>query len=365
LPAGRYLVIAQDNVFTMFADSVILNQPVPFSITASIISPLCNANANSMGSIDVTTTGGTQPYTYNWSNKATTEDLINVKVGSYKVTVTDKNLCKDSTMFNLNAANTVTADAGRDTSLCPNLPFVIKGNGTSSLAGDFLSYAWSPKSLVVDSTVQNAITLLTDKYPINKFYLTVSNTSGCKAIDSITIKVFPYYGISIESSTGVDTSHITHIGNGIPLQLIAVPDSFVSYVWNPSDFMDNPNSRTPTVTLEANVIYTVVGTTKEGCSEISTLTIEVADKIIIPSGFTPNGDHINDIWEIDNASAYPNMVVEVFNRWGTKVFESKGYDKSKAFDGTRNGRPLPTGTYYYVITIPKLPPLTGTVTIVR
>jgi gliding motility-associated-like protein len=366
LPSGRYLVIAQDNVFTMFADSVILTQPAAFSITASITSPVCNANANSTGSIDVTTTGGTQPYTYNWSNKATTEDLSNVKVGSYKVTVTDKNLCKDSTRFNLNASNTITAQAGRDTSICPHLPWVLDGSGTSLLIGDFITYKWTPTYLVIDSLSPKPIVHPMDS--VNRYILTVTNISGCTAIDTVTIKVFPYYGLSIESATGIDTSHTTKIGNGIPLQLTATPDNFVSYNWNPSDYMDDPHSRTPIVTLEVSSIYIVEATTKEGCTEMSTLTIDVADKILIPSGFTPNYDGINDIWEIDNASAYPTMVVQVFNRWGNKVFESKGYDnisKGKVFDGTRNGRLLPTGTYYYVITIPKLLPLTGTVTIVR
>jgi gliding motility-associated-like protein len=96
------------------------------------------------------------------------------------------------------------------------------------------------------------------------------------------------------------------------------------------------------------------------------LYLRVADAIKIPTGFTPNNDGINDYWEIDNAMAYPNMIVQVFNRWGTVVYTSKGYDNAtKRFDGYRNGRPLPTGTYYYVITIKDLPPYTGTVTIVR
>jgi gliding motility-associated-like protein len=364
LPAGTYLVIIQDNVFTQFADFVTIHQPAPFNISASITSPACNANVNSTGNIDVTTTGGAQPYSYKWSNNATTEDLSNIKVGTYKVTVTDVNLCKDSTLFMLKAASTVTADAGRDTAICPKLLYVLNGSGTSSIIGDFLTYKWGPA--VADSTAAKPTVLPWNG--LNKYYLTVRNGSGCIAIDSVTVRVFPTYGLYITSPTGIDTSNTTHIGNGIPLQLAAEPDSFITYQWNPGDYMDNPASRTPTVILESNVIYSLAAVTKDGCIEIATLTIFVADKVKIPSGFTPNGDGINDIWEIDNASAYPSMVVQVFNRWGTKVFESKGYDnvsKGKVFDGNRNNRPLPTGTYYYVITIPKLPPLTGTVTIVR
>ncbi|MFN8206367.1 MAG: gliding motility-associated C-terminal domain-containing protein [Bacteroidales bacterium] len=79
--------------------------------------------------------------------------------------------------------------------------------------------------------------------------------------------------------------------------------------------------------------------------------------------FTPNGDLINDLWEIDGADAYPEMVIEIFDRWGKRVFYSRGY---KPWDGRSEGRDLPMDSYHYVISPGKgREPIIGNVTIVR
>ncbi|MBL0314380.1 MAG: HYR domain-containing protein [Flavobacteriales bacterium] len=75
--------------------------------------------------------------------------------------------------------------------------------------------------------------------------------------------------------------------------------------------------------------------------------------IIIPEGFSPNGDGVNDLFEIIGIEDYPNNKLSIFNRWGHKVFEASKYDNS--WNGTSespitigNGL-LPKGTYYYVL----------------
>jgi gliding motility-associated-like protein len=88
------------------------------------------------------------------------------------------------------------------------------------------------------------------------------------------------------------------------------------------------------------------------------------DKPIIPNTFTPNGDGVNDAWEIQYLESYPEVRVDIFNRFGVRVYASIGYNKP--WNGTLNGSDLPVGTYYYVID-PKLgiPPYSGWVTILR
>lgn len=83
-------------------------------------------------------------------------------------------------------------------------------------------------------------------------------------------------------------------------------------------------------------------------STTSVLVDADAGNPVIYSGFTPDADGINDAWEIDNASANPNMTVSIYNSNGQELFKSaEGYPKP--WDGTYNGRQLPFGTYYYVI----------------
>ncbi|MBD1395330.1 cadherin-like beta sandwich domain-containing protein [Mucilaginibacter glaciei] len=70
--------------------------------------------------------------------------------------------------------------------------------------------------------------------------------------------------------------------------------------------------------------------------------------LTIPNVFTPNGDGINDTWNIKNVDAYTNVIITVFNRQGQQVFRSTGF-YSNAWDGSYNGAQLSGGSYYYII----------------
>jgi len=88
------------------------------------------------------------------------------------------------------------------------------------------------------------------------------------------------------------------------------------------------------------------------------------DKIIIPNTFTPNGDGINDLWNITALNEYPACTVDIYTRYGKLIFQSKGY--GNAWDGTYDGSQLPVGTYYYIInTHTGLKQMAGCVTIIR
>jgi gliding motility-associated-like protein len=103
------------------------------------------------------------------------------------------------------------------------------------------------------------------------------------------------------------------------------------------------------------------------CPGIITITIPVDDTCIvlgcdtveIHNAFTPNGDGINEWFQIDNIEQpchLPNTV-EIYNRWGVLVYETKNYDNNtRRFEGVSEGRTtvnksseLPTGTYFYII----------------
>ena len=93
----------------------------------------------------------------------------------------------------------------------------------------------------------------------------------------------------------------------------------------------------------------------KGCYSISVFTIQLDDEntdpdncsLTVANAMTPNGDGANDVFFIQNIETFPKNQLTIFNRWGNKVFETRGYTND--WDGTFNGKPLPVATYYYVL----------------
>lgn len=93
----------------------------------------------------------------------------------------------------------------------------------------------------------------------------------------------------------------------------------------------------------------------KNCTELVNLSI--------PNAFTPNGDGVNDTWEIPNLNNIPEANLAIFNRIGTLIFTSKGYPK--AWDGTINGDKLPSDTFDYQISTSAAKVIRGSVLLVR
>jgi gliding motility-associated-like protein len=114
----------------------------------------------------------------------------------------------------------------------------------------------------------------------------------------------------------------------------------------------------------------VLVTSEFGCQGGDTIRLyrcSVSDYFSnIPNAFTPNEDNVNDTWYFDEATAFPNILVEIYDRWGMLVFRSeRGY--SEPWDGRNmNGKEMPMDSYYYVIDPGDgSEPIEGTVTIIR
>ena len=99
---------------------------------------------------------------------------------------------------------------------------------------------------------------------------------------------------------------------------------------------------------------------------MDSLFIDVIEELKIYNVFSPNGDGVNDYFEIDFAENFPDMRVEIYSRWGDLLYSTVGYDSGSKWDGTTRGTEAPVGTYYYII-IPQsgARPITGNVTIIR
>lgn len=143
----------------------------------------------------------------------------------------------------------------------------------------------------------------------------------------------------------------------------------MEYTWDGGDVTGTVSGEVKTQ-LTQTTTYTVTAVNEAGCIETASLTVDVEICVFdIPNVITPNGDNFNDYWHIPQVDAGNETIyVEIYNRWGQKVFTANNYNNvTTRWDGRNDGNEdLPHGTYYYVIDLNDgTAPMTGHVTIMR
>ena len=354
---GSYTVTVTDVNNCSSSLTVVLNNPPPLVIS-NVVTTNSSCNTVNDGSIDITVSGGVPGYTYSWSNGATTQDLTNVLSGTYTVVVTDANNCTTSTIVSLLSNVSVVANAGTDTTFCEGGGIVLNGSGSVNA----LTYQWLtvPGNAPVGNT---AIVNLTNPGVGTWTYALIVSNGACSDTDTVVITINP-----------------NPIAEAGPNQTIVIFNSVIiggnptgplgsTYAWSPAISLDDGTLPNPTASPTVTTVYTVTVTNASGCTATDTVRVTVLPKIIFPNGISPNGDGSNDMWIIDNIHLFPNNWVEVYNRWGQLLFRGDGYDNvNVVWDGTYKGKPVPVGTYYYIINLndPLYPDaFTGPITVYR
>jgi gliding motility-associated-like protein len=184
------------------------------------------------------------------------------------------------------------------------------------------------------------------------------NSFGCVSDTAVkSFNVYPYPVIS----AGPDLMILE--GQSQPLQATATGTN-LQYAWSPTTYLNNTSVLNPACAPVNDINYTLTVTGIGGCPSVDEMKVVVLKIPLVPNTFSPNGDGINDLWEIEYLKKYPYAKVQVFTRTGQLVFESKGYQKP--WNGTRNGAALPVDTYYYIIEPESgRAPVTGYVTIIK
>ncbi len=175
LTPGTYTVLVTDANGCQSSESVTITQPDALALGQNVVDVSCFGDDS--GSIDITITGGTSPYTYNWSNGATTEDVNTLLAGSYAVTVTDVRGCSISQTITVSepaAALSASADLSHET--CAT--FADGGIDLTVTGGTApYSYSWN-----TGNTTEDISGLLPGTYQV-----TVSDNNGCEIIQNYTI----------------------------------------------------------------------------------------------------------------------------------------------------------------------------------
>ncbi|MEO6884406.1 MAG: gliding motility-associated C-terminal domain-containing protein [Bacteroidia bacterium] len=222
--------------------------------------------------------------------------------------------------------------------ICPGTPnnlVTVTGNGTS--------YTWTTPggTTIVSGQGTDSLIVNWGNTPGTITVISNSNTGCSSSPASCTVSLNP------KPDAGFDT-----ISSGTYNNLYAFNDTskggVTSWAWLFGDGSSS-TSQNPTHNYPGAGIYPVteVVTNAFGCKDTITYDVKVNEGIIIPNVFTPNGDGKNDEFYIPN-SGMKQFSIDIFNRWGVKVFSSTASDIR--WDGRSTaGVNMSDGTYYYIL----------------
>ncbi|MEJ2161743.1 MAG: T9SS type B sorting domain-containing protein [Robiginitalea sp.] len=330
LEAGVYDVIAQDENGCFIPFQFTITEPQPLDVSATSTPEVCAGSED--GTIDVAIAGGTAPYqtAFNSNSDADFVDgqttFSGLAAGTYVVFVRDALGCETNIIIdvdpgvNLNA--TVTPVYVCTESVPDNYLEVILEDPSVS---DEVMYA-------LDSTDPAAMQLDADFSNLapGPHYLAISHINGCVQTIDFEIAAFEPLTLSLEQR---NINEITAIAEG------GQPE--YTFFFNGEDYgTDN------TYYVNATGTYTVRVVDQNGCVVEAEIFMEFID-IEIPNFFTPDGDGMNDFWIPENLEGFPQILIKIYDRYGRVVAEVR-YGV-QGWDGTYDGRELPTGDYWYTI----------------
>lgn len=168
-----------------------------------------------------------------------------------------------------------------------------------------------------------------------------TSLNGCADSLSREIKVMPTPTVY----AGKDT--VVLQGGEIRLKGTAA-GSNLSYKWSPSLGLNRDDIPDPVASPFDDMTYTLTVTSDQGCVSMDKVFLKVLKEPEVPNAFSPNGDGMNDLWNIKYLESYSNASVKVFSRYGALVYVSNG-GYAAPWNGQMNGIDLPSGTYYYIV----------------
>jgi gliding motility-associated-like protein len=227
-------------------------------------------------------------------------------------------------------------DAGSDIAICFGDSTLLNGGGTAS------SWLWSPAQFV-DNPFNNTTTA----FPVGttNFVLRGTDVLGCPkpVFDTVQVRVVP----PVQAFAGKDTAVVI----SQPLQLNGSGGSI--YTWTPDNYLNNPTLQNPVAIFDSfydRFTYIMRTETPEGCFGYDTINIRIFQTkptIFVPTGFTPDGDGLNDVLRPTAVGIAQFDYFRVFNRWGQEMFASTSVEDG--WDGTFKGREQDPGTFVWMV----------------
>jgi gliding motility-associated-like protein len=331
--------------------TVVVNELPARTLTSN--SPLCAAQTLQLSA------SGTGSFQWNGPNGFTSNNanptIANVSVaaaGTYRVAAIDPYGCTNQNSISVSILPPPNVQATNTANICEGGTALLQASGANTFrwyqlpdltnsigSGPSLSFTPSGK----DTTYQLACTGLA--------------ANGCLDTADIVVNVAarPF------ANAGPDRA----VFQGDSTTLSGSVGPFDTYYWTPATYLNNPQTLTPRAAPPSSLSYTLVAESAYGCGTASDVVlVQVYQTVSIPNAFSPNGDGINDTWEIRALESYPSCRITVFDRYGHLILQQTNYNT--AWDGTVKGQPAPVGAYYYIIDLGvSNKVLQGSVTIIR
>jgi gliding motility-associated-like protein len=228
------------------------------------------------------------------------------------------------------------ANAGPDQIICYNSQTQLNGNVIAS------NFFWKPQGSLNSPNILNPVA-----HPVSttNYILTVTDTLGCPkpGYDTVLVTVLP----KVKASAGRDTMIVA----GQPLHLNASGGE--NYEWSPPTGLNNISVANPVSMLPSSmdsIRYKVYVTDLLGCLDSATILVKIFKtnpQIFVPTGFTPNGDGLNDVLKPIAVGIQRIDYFRVYNRWGQLVFSSN--INGQGWNGQISGKPQTTNTYVWMV----------------
>ncbi len=322
-PAGTYTVTVRDANMCTSPRTVIITQPAEvLSRSATSIPVQCNGG--NTGSIDLTVWGGTFPYSYSWSNGASSQDISNLNSGNYNCNITDFKGCLTNISVFISQPSPVTGTLTPTNVLC-------NGGNTGSVLANIsggvapYDYSWENATTLYSTNTFNLTGI-----PAGNYQLTVTDNRGCIS-NYATVVTQP--SKLMLSSTKVNVTCNGYSNGSINLTPSGGTSPY-SYAWV------NQNNTSFGTAQDLNLIpagtYTVVVTDANNCTETTTVTIT---EPLLPLTATHTSVNVN---------CFGNMTgsIDVTPTGGTNPLSYSWTNSASTQDVVSLG----AGTYGYTIT---------------
>ena len=295
IAAGKYSVIITDAKSCTSTKSITVTQPTALSIANTPTQVLCNGA--STGSIDITASGGSSPYSYSWTGPSsftsTSEDLTSIAAGSYTVTVTDANSCTKNATIVITEPTALTLSTTHVNLLCNG---ASTGSIDLTISGGVSTYtkAWTGPTSYTNNT-EDISSLIAGKYDV-----TVTDGNGCTATTSATLTEPTAIAIT-DVITNVSCNALLDGAIDITVTGGTVASAY-TYAWDNS-------ATTQDITSLAAGNYAVTVTDDNGCTKTGTYTVTEPAALALTKTITKvlcngNADGAIDLGVTGGTTAY-------------------------------------------------------------